>query len=443
MTSRSSIAGRNHFRLGVTCLAVGVVALAGCLAASALAQSSDRRTSRNSSNQARGNNPAQGLNAFTTKHYTIYTDARPEDLTKISKHMDALFENYEGRFQGFQNNRTDNQKMPLYIFRTKKAYTDFFERLGFSGANTGGMFFVMPQAQGLAIFLEGRGLQEVTSVLQHEGFHQFAFSYIGPELPTWVNEGIAQYFEDGILINDKFYLGMANAHRVQSVKAAIESNRAIDFNRLLSLSNQEWIQAVVSGAPQASLQYDQSWSIVYFLITAENGKYRVPFDNYLRLVAKGKDSVSAFREAFGSEDTTAFEKRWREWALKVQPDPLSQAIERMSYMAEAMQFLVKNKIAVPNTTEGLRTTLQKYQFRLTLVSHHGVRTEYSADNEQLYKYRNPNGRDTFFQMLPANGPGGLPRITANLLSPQPTLSWVKDPVTGQVFYDFTFTHNTR
>jgi hypothetical protein len=383
----------------------------------------------------------EGLNHFTTKHYNVYSDMKETDLTLLSKHMDSLFDNYTQRFRGFKADADANQRMSLFIFKTKAGYTRFFDKMGISGTNTGGMFFVNPDAQGLAVFLEGRGPQQVYSVLQHEGFHQFAFTFIGSELPIWVNEGIAQYFEDGILINDKFYLGLASARRVQSVKGAIELNKAIDFDKLLETTDGEWIQNLVTGSARGSLQYDQSWSMVYFLIQGEGGKYQQAFDKYLRLVSEKKDSLAAFKEAFGSEDTSAFKKKWQAWALTVQPDYLSQAVDRMTFLGEAMGHMAKNKIPIPNSTEGLRSTLQKYQFKLTLVNHHGVPIEYLASNESLYRYRTGSGpgKEVFFNMMAPTNVAPLPRLSAPLLSPTPTLSWVRDAATNELIYNISYT----
>ena len=71
-------------------------------------------------------------------------------------------------------------------------------------------------------------------MLQHEGFHQFAFNHIGEALPTWINEGLAQYFEDAIIVGDKMTTGLANARRVEQVKQALEDGRAMDFKATYS-----------------------------------------------------------------------------------------------------------------------------------------------------------------------------------------------------------------
>ena len=47
----------------------------------------------------------------------------------------------------------------------------------------------------------------------------------------------------------------------------------MSFSSLLNISSWQWQEHMLSGSPLGSLQYTESWSIVYFLIHGENGKY--------------------------------------------------------------------------------------------------------------------------------------------------------------------------
>ena len=39
-------------------------------------------------------------------------------------------------------------------------------------------------------------------VAQHEGFHQFAWSRFAEDLPVWVNEGMAEFFGESVIVGD-------------------------------------------------------------------------------------------------------------------------------------------------------------------------------------------------------------------------------------------------
>ncbi|MCX5660938.1 MAG: DUF1570 domain-containing protein [Planctomycetota bacterium] len=375
------------------------------------------------------------LTTFTTKFYTIHTNLNREETIPFGRHMDAVYAEYQKRFAGFRAGTPG--AMSLYLFRTQEQYEAFLMRHKINGANTGGMFFVQSRLQGLATFVQGKSISATFSVLQHEGFHQFAFHHIGPDLPNWVNEGIAQYFEDSVLVGDQMYQGLANARRVAAVKASIASHSTIPFDKLLPMSQDQWHKAVVAGSDEAAQLYDQSWSMVYFLIHAEEGRYRAAFENYLQLVSKGKDGGTAFKEAFGAPDTAGFRQRWEEYARTIEPDPVNVALERMEFLGEAMRFLKKRGEAVPTTMDALRFRLKAIRFQAVKRDQHGLTTKASGTEESLYRYNRSDGVEATFKMLPADGKDLLPRITAPGLRPEPTLVWWRDSQ-NQLMQDLSF-----
>lgn len=376
-----------------------------------------------------------GLIPYSTKFYTIHTNLNREEAIPFGRHMDAVFAEYQKRFAGFRS--ATPTAMALYLFRTQEQYETFLLNHRINGANTGGMFFVQGRLQGLATFVQGKSVNTTFSVLQHEGFHQFAYHHIGPDLPNWVNEGIAQYFEDSVLAGDQMYQGLANARRVAAIKASLTAHNVIPFEKLLSMSQAEWHKAVVAGSDEAAQLYDQSWSMVYFLIHAEDGRYRAAFENYLQLVSKGKESNAAFREAFGAPDTAGFRQRWEEYARTIEPDPVNIAMERMEFLGESLRFLKKRGEAVPTSMEALRVKLRAIRFQAVKRDQHGLTKRVSGTDESLYRFNRSDGVEMMFKMLPTEGKELLPRITAPGLRPEPTLIWWRD-AQGQLMQDITF-----
>lgn len=364
------------------------------------------------------------LTAFASRFYTLHTNLDREEAIPYGRHMDAVFAEYQKRFAGFREGAPG--AMSLYLFRTQQQYEQFLERHRINAANTGGMFFVQNRLQGLATFVQGRGVHATFAVLQHEGFHQFAFHHIGPDLPNWVNEGIAQYFEDAVLVGDQMYQGLANARRVAAVKASLAARKIIPFDKLLPMSQDQWHKAVTAGSEEAAQLYDQSWSMVYFLIHGEEGRYRAAFERYLFLVSKGKDGGTAFREAFGAPDTAAFRQRWEEFARTIEPDPVNVALERMEFLGESLRFLKQRGETMPTSMEALRVRLRAIRFQAVKRDQHGLTIRASGTDETLYRYRRADGAEAQFKLLTPEGKDLLPRIAAPGLRPEPTLVWSRD-----------------
>jgi uncharacterized protein DUF1570 len=363
------------------------------------------------------------LQKFQSKSYIIHTNLSRDEVRAFGRHMDTVFAQYEDRFREF-NTRT-LAHMPLYLLRTEQQYQQFMASQDIKASNTGGMFFFSPKSQGLATWTQGRSRSQTFQVLQHEGFHQFAFNYLGTDLPTWINEGLAQYFEDAIIVGDKMTTGLASTRRLQQVQHALESGKAIDFAQLVNLSPQRWADTLHSNPDRAALLYAQSWSIVFFLIHGENNKYQPAFARYLQKVSAGRDHQSAFNEVFGENSLRPLAKLWTDFANQQQPDPINTAASRMEFLGEALRFMDQRNEKPPKSIKKLRDSLQARNFVLTRKAH-GITTEINADDPDLYRYKRRNGTTTLFKLLEPSRNDLPPRITAAGLHPEPTLVWSRD-----------------
>lgn len=374
------------------------------------------------------------LQQFRSKSYHIHTNLSRDEVRVFGKHMDTVFAQFEQRFRDF--NAHGKPYMPLYLLRTEAQYHAFMAGQNIDATNTGGMFFFSPKGQGLATWTQGRSRSQTFQVLQHEGFHQFAFNYIGQALPTWINEGLAQYFEDAIIVGDKMTTGLANARRVEQVKQALGDGKTLGFGILVGTTSEDWSGALHTDPQRAALLYAQSWSIVYYLIHGEGERYQPAFGQYLRKVGTGRDSQAAFAEAFGSTEPRTLESRWTKFATGQTPDPINQASARMEFLGEALRYIHQNGEPGPKSLNQLRDTLQARHFVLTRKSH-GVTIEMDAKDPDLYRYRRRNGTTGLFRLLEPSRDDLPSRITAAGLRPEPTLVWSRD-ANGKLVQDIEY-----
>lgn len=374
----------------------------------------------------------QGLQRFTSRAYVIHTNLPKQEVVEIGRHMDSIFAQYEKRFQGFRSRRTG--PMPLYLLDTREDYVAFMGQHGVPAENSGGMFFVMPGISGLATWSGDRSRSETFEVLQHEGFHQFAFNYLG-DLPVWANEGLAQYFEDAIIVGGRMEVGFVDDRRLGLVKKALEENRSVPLARLLAMTNETWGRTLQADPMQSGLLYAQSWSLAYFLVHADGQKYQGPFSRYLNLLSEGRDPDTAFEDAFGGANPAAVEKRWRTYIEKLEPDPLTTAIGRLEFLAQGLLFMQKQG-ETPADFAALRTYLGERGFSLKRSSH-GIETTFDGADPELYRYTKKGGAAMDFELLPPEKEGLPPRLTAPGLKPVPTLVWSKDDA-GELVSDIRF-----
>ncbi|MEM8739074.1 MAG: DUF1570 domain-containing protein [Planctomycetota bacterium] len=366
------------------------------------------------------------LSAFESKAYVIHTNLSREEAMEYGVHMDLIYKEYSRRFRELRG--ASRKKQDMYLLRTRRDYIAAMAEFGIPAEASGGMFFWGGGTSGLATWVEGLTREQVFSTLQHEGFHQFAHTKMGgaTELPLWVNEGLAEYFGSAIVVRGDVRTGIVDGDRVAKVNRALEEGRAIGFYELLNTTSRQWQSNMRSGSPKGSLQYDQSWAVVHFLIHGDRGKYRKAFGAYLMEISRGRNHEQAFTQTFGRDDAR-FARRWERFMGEVEPDHYSVALKRLQFLGEGLRFLAEaGGGASPTDLEALRKTLQERSFTLTWLTESGEKTLDSKD-EALYGYEDRKGVAQRFELVPAEAESGLPAgVRASELSPTPTLAWTRD-----------------
>lgn len=311
--------------------------------------------------------------------YFIKSDLPPAEVNTLARHLNLMHGEYSHRLASLPPRVA--QPMNVLIFKRQREYLDVLRtRFGVNAVGSSGMFFSNPSGQSLAIWTEHLTERRIHHVLQHEGFHQFAWSRFGSDLPMWVNEGLAEFFGESVLVNGKLVLGQSNPRVIESVMNAIELGEHIPFRRMLMMQSSQWNDALRTG--NASSQYNQAWSMVHFLVYGDEGRYTTRFEAYLRLINKGHQSENAFVRAFETDDIDAFERAWKEYALQAKPSAFVTALERIEFLAAGALELSHQGLA-PETLETLRESLVEIDFRY-MTQTHGIGVQFNAENDELF-----------------------------------------------------------
>ncbi len=295
---------------------------------------------------------------YESKHYRINSDLDPAAVKDYAKRLDALYDEYSRRLADFES--SIDKKFEVQLFRKRNDYLKF---TGNRVPNTMGIF--IPALNTLAGYEENLGRSGLMQTLQHEAFHQFAWGVISQNLPIWLDEGLAQVFEEGVWTGDKFILGQLPLNRIQDLQTDIKEGRFVRFREFLSMSRDEF-QSRMTDPIKARAQYNQAWAMTQFLVFAEvdgKPKFRGRLLQWLSDMHGGQDSMSSFADNF-SPNIEGFEKRFLEWASTLKPTPMSIYSYRMSKLGELVRILKDGGKEFSNTDE-LRSYLSKGRFKLT------------------------------------------------------------------------------
>lgn len=359
---------------------------------------------------------------FRSKRYQVTSDLPRKSAQEFASYMDAMGEQYERVLPGFAVRNA--QPVHLYLYDGQAEYLEALRKKGFNAANTGGVFFYSQDGTGLAVYEQNQERERIESTLRHEGFHQFAFLRIGPGLPTWANEGLAEYFSEGLLVRGQIRVGFVPGARLLGVQKAIDDGRTFGFGELLRMDSQQWSDRVAGGDPRAGVMYDQSWSVVQFLMHADNGKYASAFKAFLRACANGMQLDQALQSAFGTTDFSAFESAWKRYMLGLQADPLSVSVERLRFLAYGLRWLQLKGIR-PSSLEDLKAELRRANFQVKHETHGIVRTQLASDDALFEPPAAPSGAKLVtFEFAAGASPERPATVAVRGLAVAPAIQWM-------------------
>lgn len=318
-----------------------------------------------------------------SRFYTIRSDLPVNQTKEYADLLDTMYREYMRLMQGLR--KRGREHLDVFMFSTQQDYIDTLRtRFGANAAGSGGMFFIGPRGSGLAYFTDRLPPARVEHVIRHEGFHQIAHIFFDGDLPPWANEGLAEYFGEAVVVDGTVIEGQVTARSLAKVRELIERDRVIPFAELLSRDLKTWNGAVAAGGAEA--QYTQSASMVQFLLWGEGGGLSDSFSTYLRNLNEGRDSLTAFRNAFGGTDDRAladFQRRWLAFVKDQKPGSFRAASERLQFMADGMLMLRERGIH-PRTLDQLRDALTEAGFEQAVGGSHGGSAVLRAGDEEAF-----------------------------------------------------------
>src|SRR5438105_5251736 len=254
-----------------------------------------------------------GMQSYSSPYYNVYSDIEIPRVKEAILRMTRMAEEYHERTKEFSGQI--RSRFSFYLFKNKE---DYFRAGGLPGS--AGVYMRSagePRLMGVA----GESENAFTwHLIQHEGFHQFADAVIGGGLPTWLNEGLAEYFGEGIFTGDGFLTGVVPPWRLARLKREIDRGTLLSIPQITLLSPQQWNDRI------SIPDYDQAWSMVQFLVHGDGGKYQEPLAACIRAIAHGKTFEQAWLETLGPAD--GFEPRWRAYWQAQPPEPTSELYDR-------------------------------------------------------------------------------------------------------------------
>jgi hypothetical protein len=189
--------------------------------------------------------------------------------------------------------------MRVFVFSGKQGYFDYTEDLiGEAMHSTQGLFSA---ELGQLLFWSAVDRQEFIQVARHEAFHQY-LSELVPEVPVWLNEGLARYYETLRKEKGKLVAGAVPSASRDVLRGFAPGAKWPTLEQLFAVDSETFY------GQNAPVWYAISWCVVHTLAegTPED---RELFDALIGKLARGIDGAVAVRETLGGVDLAALLER--------------------------------------------------------------------------------------------------------------------------------------
>lgn len=233
-----------------------------------------------------------------SEHYKIHTTVtNPELLRALPQVAETAYRHYRALIP---TPRQPAEKMEVYLFAQRGEFEHFTQQLApqkaklLSQVRNGGF-----SEQGVSV-IEYVSNEITFPLMTHEGFHQYLHHCVRPNIPAWLNEGLAVYCE-GFRVTSAGVGTLdpeLNPGRRNALAEALLRNQLIPLDELLRINAGH----VISGPNRKiATYYAQAWMLMLFLEKYEwgdnekRGKYTAGFERLRAALAS--DDVEKFAQA--------------------------------------------------------------------------------------------------------------------------------------------------
>jgi hypothetical protein len=227
---------------------------------------------------------------ITSDHYTIHTTITDDTLrSALPQVMETAYQNYR---RLVPTAREPSENMRIYLFAQRGEFAHLARKLSPEKAQ------VLLQVRNGGYSEKGVTVIEYVShevtfpLMTHEGFHQYLHHCVAPNIPAWLNEGLAVYCEGfkggatGIRELDPWH----NPARRNALAEALLRDKLFPLDELLRINAGH----VIGGSTRKiATYYAQVWALMNFLEQAEPdpkekiGKYTARFAKMREALAAG------------------------------------------------------------------------------------------------------------------------------------------------------------
>lgn len=230
-------------------------------------------------------------------HFIVLTDSNE----KQGRHIADQFERVRSVFHVLFPKANVDPASPIVVIalKDKKGFQALEpeDYLGKGRLDLAGFFLRAPDKNYILLRLDVQGEHPYATVY-HEYTH-LLMGKAGEWLPLWLNEGLAEFFQNTEIHDKDAELGQPSADDILYLR----QNRLLPLTTLLKVdANSPYYHEEQKG----SVFYAESWALTHYLEMTDRVAHTHRLADYAALVNRDHDSVAAAQQVFG--DLTVLQK---------------------------------------------------------------------------------------------------------------------------------------
>lgn len=224
-----------------------------------------------------------------SKNFLLIGNASEKDIRKVATRLEQFRETFRLLFD--KVDLTSPIEARVIVFKSDGSYKNFKPKRADGKIDTGiAGYFQTGEDVNYITLAVGGDEKETYNTIFHEYVHFIVNTNFGKsEVPTWFNEGLAEYYSTFEIKNDQeVHLGLPQQNHLD----LLSMSQLIPLDTLFKISNYELHN---QGGHGRSIFYAESWALVHYLI--QTGK-SAGLSKFLSLVIKRTPPEKAFQDAF-------------------------------------------------------------------------------------------------------------------------------------------------
>jgi hypothetical protein len=216
-----------------------------------------------------------------TEHYRIRSNVSERFAQRLGVALETAHLAYEAFFGASWKGSGKADVLAMASYEDYRNYCQTNNALNL--VNAGG--FAMPHKRTVIGYDKQKSEDALMRTMLHEGAHLFYGLAFSGQAPSWLDEGMATYFEGFTLDNHgKPTFDHISTGRLGQLKLALNSAQLFSMDELL---NSDALQLINSDANRASVFYAQCWGLFYFFNTTIDSRFKTAFTQYFDGIKRG------------------------------------------------------------------------------------------------------------------------------------------------------------